>query len=199
MFKRVKTKFILAILGMISLFFSGIAQATVYEIDPNHSTIGFAAKHLQVSTTRGNFTDYKGTIDFNPEDLTAFKADVTIQAGSINTQNEKRDNHLRSGDFFEAEQYPTITFTSTRIAESGGGYSILGELTIKGVTKTISIPVEIAGPVASPMGSQVIGIKGQTVIDRQDFGVSWSKTMDNGGLVVSDVVDIIIELEAGAK
>ena len=172
--------------------------ASEYAIDQAHSSIAFAVKHMAVSTTRGMFTDYEGTISYDKDGYNNFKADVTIQAKSINTGNEKRDTHLKSDDFLGAEKFPTITFKSEKLERQGEVLAIVGDLTIHGVTKTVTIPVEISGPVDGPMG-QAIGLSGHTTINRKDFGVNWSKTLDNGGLMVADNVDILIDIEAHKK
>ena len=186
--------------ALLAVVLLGAANGeAAYDIDVTHSTLGFAVKHLGVGTTRGAFTDYTGVIEFNPEDYSTFSADVTIQATSIDTKVEARDNHLRNADFFDVEKYPTITFTSTRLEKRGAGAVIVGDLTIKDVTKTLTIPVTVSGPITSPFGGRVIGIAGQTIINRQDFNVSWSKNLDNGGLVVDDMVELIIEIEAQKK
>ena len=170
-------------------------QAPAYTIDPVHSTIGFAVKHLQIATTRGKFNEYSGIVHYDPDNLDAFKAEVTIRVDSIDTGNEKRDQHLLSGDFFLAEEYPVITFESSRLDKRGEGHVIVGELTIRGVTKELTFPVDIAGPVPSPFGQKVMALSAETVINRQDFGISWSKQMDGGGFVVADEVKLIVELE----
>ena len=175
------------------------AHAATYTIDPVHSTIGFAVKHLVVGTTRGDFEDYAGTIGFDGKDLASFSADVVIQAKSINTKNGDRDKHLRSADFLDVENNPTITFKGKSLAAKGDGFEVTGDLMIHGVTKEVVIPAEISGPVKSPFGDQVIGLAGEITINRQDFGVSWNKTMDQGGLMVSDDVKIIVEIEAHQK
>lgn len=193
----VKKGFVLV--GLSVFLFSGMLYAAPYEIDTTHSNVGFAVKHLMVSTVQGNFTDYTGTIEFDKDNLSGFKADVTIQAKSINTQLEARDNHLRTSDFFDIENHPMIIFKSTKIVSQGDGYEITGDLTIRGVTKEITIPLTIEGPVQSPFGAEVIGLSGEAQINRQDFGVSWNKQMDSGGLIVSDNVKIVINIEAGKK
>lgn len=175
------------------------SQAVSYNIDASHSTFGFAVKHMAVGTTRGSFTTVEGAISYNPEDYSNFEAIVTIDANSIDTKNEGRDKHLRSADFFDTEQFPEITFYSTRLEKRGEGAVIIGNLTMKGVTKELTIPVEFSGPVKSPYGADVIGIAGQIRINRQDYGISFSKTLDNGGLMVADMVDVIIEIEANHK
>jgi len=197
MFTKVKISFFSIFLVLIA--FVPAYAAPTYAIDPSHSTLGFAVKHLGVSTTRGGFDDYAGSITLDPEDDKTFNAEVTIQATSINTKNESRDNHLRSADFFDTANNPTITFQSTRLEKQGEGAVMVGNLTIKGVTKEITIPVTISGPVTSPMGASVIGIKGSTVINRQDFNVTWNKTLDNGGFVVGNDVELVVEVEAQAK
>ncbi len=176
-----------------------LLAADKYEIDSVHSNIGFSVKHLMVSTVLGHFNDYTGAIEFDKSDDAAFKADVTIQTQSIDTNNENRDKHLRNADFFDAEKYPTITFQSKKLTAAGDGYEIVGDLTMHGVTKEITIPVTIAGPVKGPSGADVIGLSGTTTINRQDFGISWNKGLDSGGLVVEDNVKLIIDIEAHKK
>lgn len=184
--------------GVIMGFFvvSTSLAADVYTIDSVHSQIGFAAKHLMVSTVKGSFSDYTGTIQFDVADPLVISAEATIQVGSINTQNEKRDGHLKSPDFFDAANFPTITFKSTSVTKSGDNYTITGDLTMHGVTKSISIPCTIAGPIKGMQGDDVIGLSGQMTINRQDFGVSWNKALDAGGYVVSDDVTITVDIEA---
>ena len=183
---------------LMSLLTISQSFAAVYTIDNVHSQMGFAVKHLMVSTVRGDFRDYTGQLEFDPNNLNNFTADVTIQTQSINTNNQDRDNHLRSADFLDAVKYPTITFKSKEIHAATSGYEIVGDLTIHGVTKQITLPVTINGPVKNPLGGgeEVIGLTGETVINRQDFGVSWNKTMDQGGMVLDDNVRIVVELEA---
>ena len=189
------------ILGaVLCLMLSGnsVFAKGVYTIDGVHSSFGFAVKHLMISTTRGEFTDYTGEIQFNPDDLSSFSVDIVIEAKSINTNNEKRDGHLMGADFFDAEKYPTLRFKGKQLVKNGAGYDLTGDLTIKAVTKEVTIPVTIAGPIVRKDG-EVIGLSGEITINRQDYGVSWSKTMDQGGLMVDDHVKIIIDIEANKK
>lgn len=186
---------ILGILGLI-FFLNENAIAKTYTIDSQHSSIGFAVKHLMISMTTGQFNKFEGTIDFNPEDLAATQIVVTLQASSIDTNVEDRDNHLRSPDFLDVANHPTLTFKSTQVQVEGDGYLIIGDLTIRGTTKSISIPCTITGPVESPFGGKVIGISGKTSINRQDFGVSWNKALEAGGWVVSTEVQITVNVEA---
>jgi len=174
-----------------------MAAASVgnFEIDAVHSTLGFAVKHMGAGKTHGSFNDFKGSISYDPGTMT-LDADVTIVASSINTNNENRDNHLRSADFFDVANFPEITFKNAHLKQLDGKDIIFGDLTIKGVTKTVTIPVEISGPVAGMGGASALGISGSTTINRQDFGITFSKQMDNGGLVVDNNVDLIIDIEA---
>ena len=149
---------------------------------------------------QGNFKTFEGLITLDPKDAAATKVEATIDTKSINTQNDQRDAHLRSADFFDADTNPTILFKSTSATVKGNIYNVTGEVTIKGVTKQITLPLTIAGPVKSPMGgNDVIGVSGQTKINRHDFGIKWNKQMDQGGYVVGDEVMIIINLEAHKK
>ena len=182
----------------VMLVGSNVFAQSVYKIDGVHSNIGFSVKHLMISTTRGEFTDYAGEIQFNSEDLSSFSIDIVIEAKSINTRNEKRDGHLMGKEFFDVEKYPTLSFKGRQLVKSGDGYDLTGDLTIKAVTKEITIPVTIAGPIQRKAG-EAIGLSGEIIINRQDYGVSWSKTMDQGGFMVADNVKIIIELEANKK
>ena len=192
-------KILMIIIAVFAFFFATNVFAATYTIDKVHTTLGFAVKHLMVSMVRGEFTDYSGEINFDKENLKNFSSEVVIQAQSINTRNDDRDKHLRGADFFDAAQFPTITFKGKKLLQSGKNYTIVGDLTMKAVTKTISIPVSIAGPIKSPMGDEVIGISGEATINRQDFGVSWNKTMDQGGLMIDDHVKLVIEIEAHKK
>jgi polyisoprenoid-binding protein YceI len=174
--------------------------AEEYSIDPAHSSVGFTTTHMMVSRVSGQFDQFAGTVNFDPNNLDASKVDITVQTGSINTHNDKRDGHLKSGDFFDAGKFPTITFVSKKIAKEGDKYNVTGDLTIKGVTKEATFSTTINGPVKSPMGGgSVIGVDATGKINRQDFGVNWNKTMDNGGVMVSDDVDLHISLEAHQK
>lgn len=193
---KVLSWFVLLVVGVFS---SSLVSADDYSIDKAHSTIGFSAKHLMVSKTNGMFNEYDGAVTFDPNDLAASKIEMTIQSASINTHLEARDTHLKSPDFLDVEKFPTITFVTKSIAKEGEGYNLTGDLTIKGVTKEITVPAEISGPVNSPMGGTAIGISSNFKINRQDYGVSFNKTMDNGGFVVSDDVTIDVTIEAYKK
>ncbi len=190
---------VVVLIALLSLARHTFAAVEKYDIDVTHSTLGFAIKHMQVGTTRGGFNDYTGSVSYDPDDFSTFNAEVTIQVNSIDTKVEARDKHLIAPEFFDAEKFSTITFSSTRLEKRGEGTVIVGDLTMKGVTKEITFPVLISGPVKSPFGATVIGIEGETMINRQDYGISFSKALDNGGLIVDDMVKLVIEIEAGAK
>jgi polyisoprenoid-binding protein YceI len=172
-----------------------VFAADTYTIDPNHTTFGFTVQHMMISNVPGEFDKFSGQIVYSPKDLDNSKADITIDTASINTRIDKRDAHLRSPDFFDAAKYPAITFVSTKFTP---GY-ITGKLTMKGVTKVITIPVTISGPVKTMMGTQAIGITGSVTVNRQDWGINWNKTLDKGGVAVSDNVLVTISIEADQK
>jgi len=173
-----------------------VGDSTSYDIDVVHSTLGFTIKHLGISTTRGSFTNYAGSVEFDPNDYSSFKVGVDIQAASIDTNNETRDNHLKSADFFDVANHSQIKFVSNRLEKRGDGAVIIGDLTMKGITKNLTIPVTISGPISNPMGGTVMGITGQGRLNRQEFNIKWNKDLDNGGLMVDNIVNLIIEIEA---
>lgn len=175
------------------------AHAAVYEIDASHSTIGFSIKHMVVANVKGSFGEFDGTIDFDPANPASLKAAATIQVKSIDTANEKRDAHLLDADFFDAAQHPQIFFETTAIEGTLPNLVLVGNLSMKGVTREIKLAAEVSGPVKDFNGKDRIGISGAGEIDRRDFGITWSKTLDNGGLVVGDTVRLIIEIEAISK
>lgn len=180
---------------------AGVQAAETYVIDPTHSNVGFKVTHLMVSKVRGHFDTFEGTIQLDPSDVTKSSVEVSIDVASINTGNEDRDKHLRSPDFFDAETYPRITFKSTSVEKSGdSSYIATGNLTIRDTTRTVALPFEMSGPITDPWGNTRIGIEIEPVtIDRQDYGVSWSKAMDAGGVVVSDDVTMDLAAEAVKK
>ncbi len=172
------------------------APADEYTSDPAHSSIEFSVKHMVITNVKGTFDIFEAVIMFNPENLDQSSVDVSIDVASVNTRDEKRDEHLRSPDFFDAAKFPVITFKSSKISKKGDGYIAAGTLTIRGVSKEVELPFQLNGPITNPWGQVVMGIELDFKINRKDFGVNWSKTMDNGGLVVGDDVKIEINLEA---
>lgn len=205
MFKKALVFTALLTLGASPLLASGsesearakAAKTVPYKIDTAHAHIGFSVSHLVVSRTKGEFTDYEGTIHFDAKKPANSNVDVTIQAKSIDTRNKKRDDHLRQADFFHVKEYPTITFKSTSIKKKKGStYTVTGDLTIRGVTKRISFPAVYRGQVKDPWGNTRIGFEGALTIDRRDFGVAWNKKNETGTLVVGNEVKITLDFEA---
>ena len=177
------------------------AATSTWQIDPAHSAAQFAVKHLAISTVRGAFTSVKGTVQFEDKDITKSSVDVTIDVNSVDTRQPDRDKDLRSDHFFDAEHFPTITFKSKRLEQlSSGKLKITGDLTIHGITKEVVLDVDgPTAPVKDPWGNQRIAVSATTKINRQDFGVKWNATMDNGGVVVGDEVSITIDAEMVQK
>ncbi len=173
------------------------AQPATWQIDPVHTNAQFAVRHMMVSTVRGQFTKASGTVNWDGRDLSTASVDVVIDANSVDTREPKRDAHLRSADFFDTAKYPTLSFKSTRIETAGNGHlRMAGDLTIRGVTKPIVFDVN--GPTAAitdPGGGRRIGASATATINRKDFGVSWNRALDSGGVVVGDDVEITVDLE----
>jgi polyisoprenoid-binding protein YceI len=167
-----------------------------YAIDVSHTRVGFAVRHMAVSKVRGQFQDFSGTLEL-AEDPADSKISVTIQAKSVDTHDENRDNHLRTNDFFDAENHPTWTFTSTAIRpRSAGEWDVDGDLTIRGVTKQVTLDATLEGVVNDPYGLHRVGFSATTSIVRDDFGVSFNAALETGGVVVGKKVDIDLEVEA---
>ena len=167
-----------------------------YAIDPSHTELGFAVRHMAVSKVRGRLSKFDGTIEI-AEDPTDSKVALTIDATSVDTRDENRDNHLRTSDFFDVENHPTWTFNSTSIiAEEPTEWKVTGDLTIRGVTRPVTLDVTLEGVVKDPYGNHRVGFSGKTTINRDDFDVSFGAVMEAGGLVVAKKVDIELEVEA---
>ena len=173
------------------------AFAADWNIDKEHSSINFSTKHMLVSTVHGKFEDFDGTVSFDPKDLSTISTNFTVQMASVNTDNEKRDGHLKTGDFFDVEHFPTMTFVSKKAEQTGEGKAMLtGDLTIRGVTKEVTFDVEgFNQEVKSPWGTFNTGGTATTTINRFDYGVAWDTKLDSGGLVVGQDVNITVELE----
>jgi len=194
MFK--KTIALIVVAAMIS---GSAFAAEVFVVDKAHTDIGFSVKHLVISSTKGNFGDFDGKIMYDAEDVTKSSVEMTIKTASIDTDNEDRDKHLRSGDFFDVEKYPEITFKSKRIENRDDGMVAIGDFTMHGVTKEIQLPFTITGVVKDPWGNTKMGVEAETKIDRTDYGLTWSKVLETGGLVVGNEVKIMISAEFGMK
>src|SRR5215207_4236283 len=168
-----------------------------YTIDAAHSRMGFVARHAMVAKVRGGFDEFDGTLHIDGENPENSSGRVTIQAKSIETRNKQRDDHLRSNDFLDMDNHPEITFVSTAIKPSGDEtFTVTGDLTIRGVTKSVDIDFEYTGAATDPFGNSRIGLEGSVVVNRKDFGVSWNAALEGGGVLVSEKVALEIEISA---
>ncbi|MBC9957849.1 YceI family protein [Yimella sp. cx-51] len=166
-----------------------------YVIDPSHSSIGFVARHAMVTKVRGVFNEFDGKATTG-ENLEGASIDVTIQVASVDTRNSDRDAHLHSADFFDAEKYPTITFKSTEVTGKGDSLQVIGDLTIKDVTKSVTIDFDYEGGATDPFGNERVGFEGKTVVKRADFGLTWNAALEAGGVLVSDKVTLEFDISA---
>ena len=170
--------------------------APTYQIDPAHTTLGFRIRHMGIAFVEGEFDAFEGTITYDPDDVGATQADVTVQTASIDTDVQRRDDHLRSADFFEVEAHPTMTFTATGVEPTGqNSFRLVGDLTIKGVTKEVVFDVEAAGPIPTDNGRRV-GFHATTTIDRRDFGITWGSELPGGIPAVGNQVQLVLDVEA---
>jgi polyisoprenoid-binding protein YceI len=170
-----------------------------FEIDKAHSEASFQVRHL-VTKVRGRFTDFQGTLEVDEAAPEQSRVTVTIQAASVDTAQPDRDAHLRSADFFAVDQYPTLGFTSTRIARTGEGtFDVTGSLTIHGVTRTVTVPVAFLGKTKDPWGNERAGFEAEFAINRKDYGLTWNAALETGGLLVGDEVKISLEVQAIGK
>jgi polyisoprenoid-binding protein YceI len=168
-----------------------------YKIDPAHSVIGFAVRHMEIAWVEGRFKDFEGTIHYDDKDVTKSSVEFTAKATSIDTGVAARDNHLRTADFFEVEKYPTLSFKSTRVEQKGkDGYVLHGDLTMKGVTKPVQLPFKLAGAVKDQGGNTRFGVEAQATLNRRDFGINFGTALPAGGFNVGNEVNITLHLEA---
>ena len=178
---------------------STAAAAADYEIDPAHTQIGFKARHV-VGKVPGRFTKFSGTFTYDPKNPKAWKAEVTIDAASINTDVEARDKHLKSDAFLDVEKCPNISFKSTKVeAIKGDNFKLVGDLTMHCVTKSVTLDVEANGTGKDPWGNESASFSATTTVDRKDWGISWNKALDGGGLLVGDKVSLILEVTGNVK
>lgn len=174
--------------------------ATTYAIDPAHSQVGFAVKHMMFSTVRGDFRVFEGTIVVYSENPANSSVNVTIDASSVTTGDNRRDEHLRSADFFDVANFPTLTFKSTSVDfKSVENFTFTGELTMHGVTKPVSIKAEQTGEGTNPWGVDVIGFEGKTELNREDYGLLYNATLEKGGVLVGRDIKITLEVEAAKQ
>ncbi|GGH62036.1 YceI family protein [Rothia aerolata] len=166
-----------------------------WKLDPIHSRLGFSARHAMVTKIRGAFNEVEGEAHIDSEDWANSTASVTIQVNSIDTRNDQRDEHLRNADFFNSKEFPTIEFVSTTIDEvDSGQFIVVGNLTMRGVTKSVSLPLEVTGIGEDSSGQIRAGLEGNRRIDRKEWGISWNEKLDNGGVMVSDKISLEFEL-----
>lgn len=182
---------------IVILAIPSMVMAGSWDIDPAHTEVGFKVRHMMVTNVRGNFHDVKGTLEFDESNVTRSSISVTIQAASIDTGVEKRDNHLRSPDFFDVAKYPTLTFKSknfTKVAD--GEYKVTGSLTIHGVTREVVLDVEgLDFQAKDPWGNTIMGASASTSIKRKDYGLTWNKALETGGWLVGDRISILLDVE----
>ncbi|ARJ39277.1 hypothetical protein SporoP8_10580 [Sporosarcina ureae] len=169
----------------------------IWNVDTAHSTVEFSVRHMMISNVKGTFNEFQATIEADPQDLTDASIDFTIDANSIDTRKPDRDNHLRSADFFDVENFPNLSFKATAIEKtSDNTYDITGDFTIKDTTKPVTFQVTFEGIAKDPMsGDEAAGFTGHTKINRKDFGLTWNAALETGGVVVSDEVKINIEIQ----
>ena len=168
-----------------------------YTLDPAHTRIGFVARHAMVTKVRGSFDEFAGTALLDGANPANSRVEVTIEAASIDTRNAQRDEHLRGNDFLAMQEYPKITFASTSVRQAGEtAFEVTGDLTIKGVTNSVTIPFEFEGAATDPFGNQRVGFEGAVTINRKDYGVTWNAALEGGGVLVSDKVTLEFEISA---
>ena len=190
----IKIKKFLAILSLF-VFIETIFGGDTYKIDPSHAEIGFSVAHLVISKVKGHFNEFEGSLVLD-ENGKLSKAEATIQAKSIDTGLKKRDDHLRSPDFFSADEFPLITFKNVKVVKKGEKELMLGEFTIRDVTKKLELPFVLKGPIKDPWGNHKIGLEATATINRKDFGVAWNQKTETGAWVVGEEVELLINFEA---
>lgn len=182
-------------IGLISLTLATAAQAETFTVDTGHAEVGFSIKHMMVSNTKGKFNTFQGTLDYDIASKTLKSAEGTINTGSIDTNNEKRDVHLKNADFFNVKKFPKMTFKSTSVKKTGDNtFKVTGNLNVLGVDRKVIVPVTITGPVDDPYGMKRIGIESKTTLNRRDLGITHS-----AAAMIGDEVKITIEAEATFK
>lgn len=169
---------------------------TKFNLDAAHSSIDFSVKHMMVSKVKGSFTNFTADLEGHSEDLTGATISFDIDVKSINSNNDDRDNHLRSGDFFDVEKFPSIKFVATDIKKTDEGeYDVTGDITIKDVTKKVTFEAEYGGKGTNPWGQEVVAFTADTKISRKDFGLTWNTALETGGVLVGDDIKITVEIE----
>ena len=171
------------------------AAAGTWDIDTAHTNLGFSARHAMVAKVRGHFAEYSDTFTIDGENIANSKAEITIQTASILTGQADRDGHLKSPDFLDVENFPTITFVSTAVAEKGDSVVITGDLTIHGVTKSVDVTYDFLGVSQDPWGNSKVGFEGSTKISRKEFGLTWNAALETGGVLVGDEIKLNLDVE----
>ena len=184
-------------LGAGMLLGAAVVQAETarYDVDLDHSIVEFKVAHMVVSKTAGRFLDYQGFVEMDADAKTFSAIEATINAASVNTNHERRDTHLRNADFLDVQQYPTMTYKMKQYKKQGDGYSVVGDFTLRGMTKEVTLTGVFNGVSQDPWGNTRAGFSAEGKLNRKDFGMVWDKTLDNGGLVVGDDVQIRLEIE----
>ena len=187
---------VLSLLGAMVFFPLVVyAEPARWNVDPEHSTIEFRVAHMVVSKTSGRFTDYTGFIDLDAEAGTVTSVEATIKAGSVNTNHEKRDAHLRNADFLDVEHYPTMAYKMRSYKKTADNFTMVGDFTLRGVTKEVTLTGHYNGAAKDPWGNTRAGFSAEGKLNRKDFGMVWNKSLDSGGLVVGDEVQIRLDIE----
>lgn len=194
-------RIVISLVTVIVLVLPGLTQASTWSIDPDHSNVGFSVRHMMVSNVKGNFGKFSGTVEINDKDITKSTAKVSIDTNSINTNVNKRDEHLRSADFFDVARYPTMTFASRKVVRiNANRLKIIGDLTLHGVTREVVL--DVTGPTREskdPWGAIRKGATATTKINRKDFGLVWNAVLETGGVAVGEEVTITLEVEMVRK
>jgi len=184
------------LIATLALMAATVSGQTRWQLDRAHSNVGFTVTHMVIAEVDGRFTDFDVTFESDGDDFTGASVEAVIKMASINTDNQRRDDHLRSADFFDAEKFPEMTFRSTKFEKAGDNkYTVTGELTMRGNTKPVVLDVTYRGSITDPRGNTKIALKGTTTIDRFEFGTVWNKTLETGGLIVGKDVDVTLNIE----
>jgi polyisoprenoid-binding protein YceI len=196
-----RTAHLLALATASFGLFPASARASTWDLDPAHSSVEFSVRHMMASTVKGQFEKVSGTVELDEKDITKSVVEVTIDVGSVNTHEPKRDTHLKSPDFFDVAKFPTATFKSTKVQKVGKNkLKVTGDLSLHGITKPVVLEVEgPSPPYASPFGTTVRGVHATGKIDRKDFQVAWNKVLDSGGLLVGNEVTLDLNAELSEK
>jgi polyisoprenoid-binding protein YceI len=181
--------------AVLLLTVAAAAQAATYKIDPSHSAVSFKVRHLMISTVRGSFDEFSGSFTYIKDNPAPWQVAAEIQTASVNTNDSKRDDHLRTADFFDVEKHPTMTFRSTKVTGQGERFKLHGDLTLLGVTKPVVLDLEITGETVDPWGNHRVGFSATGKLDRKEWGMTWSRALDTGGVMVGDEVGIELEIQ----